>query len=186
MQCLFATLYTIHVRTCKCLYHTWEAGLCPPFTLHSIFLGGVASQGEVHSRGSDLHDCVWLTLDESHCQQGGEFWLTFLCTWEWVVWDWKLKIPPCDRGSIVCTHMVECCILWGNAFWVKWFSDSELLHALVLVVSSLCLFLEEPMFCFCMTVLSPESVFEGSCLVWSAALSSYPCLRGPIFRFGFV
>ena len=26
-------------------------------------------------------------------------------------WCEKLKIPPCDRGSRVCTHMVEHCIL---------------------------------------------------------------------------
>ena len=43
---------------------------------------------------------------------------------------------------------------------------SELLLALVPVVSSLCLFLEEPVFCFCMTGVEPfASVFEGSCLV---------------------
>ena len=151
MQSLFATLCTIPTRTCKCSYHTWEACLCTPLALLGIFSGGVASQGEVHSRGSDLHECVWLTLDESHCQQGGEFWLTFLCTWDWVVWDWKLKIPPCDRGSRVCTHMVEHCILWGDAFWVKWFQCFELLFALVPVVLSLCLFLEEPVFCLYMT-----------------------------------
>ena len=43
---------------------------------------------------------------------------------------------------------------------------SELVFSLVPVVLSLCLFLEEPVFCFCMTGVEPfSSVFEGSCLV---------------------
>jgi len=43
--------------------------------------------------------------------------------------------------------------------------EFELLHALASVVLSLCLFLEEPVLCHCMTVLSPASFFEGSCFV---------------------
>ena len=120
MQCLFATLCSILARTCKCLYHTWEAFICTPLTLHSIFWGGAASQGEVHSRGSGLRECFethtwWVPLStRGRVYDSSSFALGMS--------DVRLEIPPCDRGSWVCTHMVERCILWGDAFWVMWFS----------------------------------------------------------------
>jgi len=43
--------------------------------------------------------------------------------------------------------------------------EFELLHALASVVLSLCLFLEEPVLCHCMTVLSPASFLRGHSLL---------------------
>jgi len=43
--------------------------------------------------------------------------------------------------------------------------EFELLHALASVVLSLCLFLEEPVLCHCMTVLSPASFLRGHALL---------------------
>ena len=131
--------------------------------IHSIFSGGVASQGEVHSRGNDLHECLWLTwwvplstrggvCDSSSFAFGGE-WCDF----------WKFL--PCGKGELSVhlygwvLHIVRGCIL-------GWFSlsGSELLHALSSAVSSLCLFLEESVWCLCVTVLSSASFLRGHAL----------------------
>ena len=145
-------------------------------------------QGELHLRGRFIPGGVpswvrWDSLDESHCQQGGEVvWLIFLCIWRKVMWDFE-NFLPCDKGELSvhsygwALHIVRGCIL-------GWFSlsGSGLLHALSPAVSSLCLFLEESVFAFAWLCWALPLSW-GSSFVWSAALSSYPCLRGPIFGF---
>ena len=90
------------------------------------------------------------------------------------------------RESWVCTHMVERCILWGDAFWVS----------LVWVVLSFCMLIHRLCWAFasfwrsrCVLPLhdcvEPCLFLEGSCFVWSTVLSSFPCLRGPIFGVAF-
>ena len=67
---------------------------CTPLALHGIFWGGVASQGEVTSRGRCLFECCSGFLDESlvnkgerfqllciSCQQGGFFQGGALLNW---------------------------------------------------------------------------------------------------------
>ena len=172
MQCLFATLCTIHVRTCKCFIpYLRSLFMHSTYTSQHILRGSCISGGGSFQGGVAFMSVLRLTWWVPLSTRGRSCMTHLLLLWfcfggeRCEIW----KIPPCDRGSWVCTHMVERSILWGDAFWVKWFCDFELLLALVPVVSSLCLFQEEPVFCFCMTVLSLASVFEGSCLVWSAA-----------------
>ena len=139
--------------------------LSTPLAFHSIFWEGVASQGEVHTRGIDLHECLrltwWVPLstrgrvdDSSFFAFGGkwcEFWKFFLVT----------------RGIWVCTHMVEHYILWRDAFWVK-YSEFVLLSFHTGCVEPLPLSGEVgvfALFCLCMTVLSPASFLRGYVLV---------------------
>ena len=99
-------------------------------------------QGELHLRGRFIPGGVtfmsaWDSLDESHCQQGGE-----------VVWLIFENFLPCDKGELSvhsygwALHIVRGCILGCFSL-----SGSELLHAPSPAVSSICLFLEESV-CF--------------------------------------
>ena len=134
------------IRTCNYLYHTWEACLCTPLALHGMIWGGAASQGEVHSRGSDLHECFVTYLMSPIVNKGESLRLIFLCIWEWVMWDWKF---------LLVTGGAECALIWLSVAYCEgmhlgyvFLVVSELLLALVPVVSSLCLFLEERVFAF--------------------------------------
>ena len=119
-------------------------------------------QGELHLRGRFIPGGMTFmsacdSLDESHCQQGGEF-VTHLPLHLGVSGVRLEKFLPCDKGELSvhsygwALHIVRGCIL-------GWFSLSgfEFLHALSPAVSSLCLFLEESVFCLCIIVLSPAS-----------------------------
>ena len=75
--------------------------------IHSIFSGGVASQGEVHSRGNDFHECLWLTWwvplsTRGRVYDSSSFCMFFLPMGEssrgWVVCDFE--ILPCDKGEL--------------------------------------------------------------------------------------
>ena len=62
-------------------------------------------EGELHLRGRFIPGGVTfmsvlrLTLDESHCQQGGEVYDSSSFTFAFGMSDVRLEIPPCVRGS---------------------------------------------------------------------------------------
>jgi len=83
------------------------------YALHLHFLAYF--QGELHLRGRFIPGGVTsMTACDSHLtspivNKGESFdSSSFALGSEWCE---KLKIPPCDKGSRVCTHMVEHCIL---------------------------------------------------------------------------
>ena len=71
------------------------------FALHLHFTAYF--EGELHLRGRFIPGGVTfmsvlrLTLDESHCQQGGEVYDS--SSFAFGMSDVRLEIPPCDRGS---------------------------------------------------------------------------------------
>ena len=105
------------IRTCKCLYHTWEACLCTPLALHGMIWVGAASQGEVHSRGSDLHECFVTHLMSPIVNKGEKLYDSSSFAFSvlrgafskgekflgWVVWDLKF---------LLVTGGAECALIW--------------------------------------------------------------------------
>jgi hypothetical protein len=105
------------IRTCKCLYHTWEACLCTPLALHGMIWVGAASQGEVHSRGSDLHECFVTHLMSPIVNKGEKLYDSSSFAYSvlrgafskgekflgWVVWDLKF---------LLVTGGAECALIW--------------------------------------------------------------------------
>ena len=147
-----------------------------PTCIHGIF------SGELHLRGRFIPGGVtfmsaWDSLDESHCQQGGEF-MTHLPL-HLGVSDVRCWFFLLTRGNWVCTHLG-----WAFAYCegmhFGWVCASELSHRLCRAFAS---FWRSRCFCFVLPLhdcVEPCLFLEGSCFGWSAALSSYPCLRGPI------
>lgn len=146
------------------LYHTWEACLRTPLTHHSIFWGGVASQGEAHSKGEWPSWVFWDSLDESHCQQGGEVvWLIFFC------FGSALGVSGVRfEKFLLVTGGAECALIWlsvayceGMHFGLSGF-----------VILSFCLLLYR--FCWVFASFRRNRCFASAWLCWALPLS----LRG--------
>ena len=93
--------------------------------IHGILSGGAASQGEVHSRESDLHECLRLTWWVPLSKRGRVYdSSSFAFGSEWC----EMFFLPFDKVELsVHSSWLSVCILWGDAFWVK---CSELSHRL--------------------------------------------------------
>ena len=145
-----------------------------PTCIHGILSGGAVSQGEFHSRGSKLHECLRLTWWVPLSTRGRVYdSSSFAFGSEWC----EMLILPSDKGELsVHSSWLSVCILWGDAFWVK-YSEFVLLSFHTGCVEPLPLsggvgvF---ALFCLCMTVLSPASFLRGHVLVdrlrWAVTL----------------
>jgi len=92
-----------------------------------------------------------------------------------------LSIYPGGVGSLSAALMGSCAYCEKLSI----LGEFELLHALASVVLSLCLFLEEPVLCHCMTVLSPASFLRGHALL-IGCVEPLPMSLGTDFLLWFV
>ena len=174
----------------------------------SCISGGGSFQGEWPS----WVFCV--SLDESHCQQVGEVvWLYDSSSFAFSALRGAFSKGKKLLGVsgvrfwkfLLVTGGAECALIWLSIAYC----ERKHLGYGVQVISVLskhfassgfwafacsCPGCVEPLplswgtgVCFCMTGVEPfASVFEGSFLVWSTALSVFPFLRGSIFCFALV
>ena len=137
-------------------------------------------QGELCLRGSIIPGGVnsmsaWDSLDESHCQQGGEF-MNHLPL-HLGVSDVRCWFFLLTRGNWVCTHLG-----WAFAYCEGMHFGLSILSFVLLSFHTGCV---EPLplsggvgvfalFCLCMIVLSPASFLRGHVLVdrlrWAVTL----------------